>query len=469
MLTPIGLVVTAITAFSAVVIALRENIKRLNSVEKTHKSVLEDVAKLRNQAALATRAEAAAIKDKTLLLLQEGMAEAERERAFVQQQLRARETSVRTLTSMGSATAPALALGLEEDRAEAEKNLEIIDKGLRALGVVFKEVEQAGTGAFEEIAKTTEKAATAVSTVVDELQELRERLDPTIAATRAYDEGVKLLNAGLESGAIPTTKEYQRLLGLLGEEYLSTTGSAFNFAEVLETIKNEKFPGLLAATANAVASTEDLETAFSQFGFVSASAFEDAIINGEKFSDVLGGLEDDILRIITRLQILDPLARGIASGLGVLTGGANPSSGAGGIEGLVASGLGLALSFLGPGAPAGVTATNNPSVALATSTTSFRQGGVVGRAGSKVLRSPSVFAGAPSMQTGGVAGLRFNEVPTILHRGERVIPVGMDSGGPSEVTVNFHGVTDFESFRKNEAQMRGLLLDVQGVAQRRDR
>jgi hypothetical protein len=53
-----------------------------------------------------------------------------------------------------------------------------------------------------------------------------------------------------------------------------------------------------------------------------------AIPIGEKFSDILEGLEDDILRILTRTLITEPIAAGIRGGL------AGDESGAGGLEGI---------------------------------------------------------------------------------------------------------------------------------------
>jgi phage host-nuclease inhibitor protein Gam len=53
----------------------------------------------------------------------------------------------------------------------------------------------------------------------------------------------------------------------------------------------------------------------------------------------------------------------------------------------------------------------------------FHRGGTVGSSGVPQRNVPlSVFDGAPRYHSGGIAGLRLNEVPAILERGERVIP-----------------------------------------------
>lgn len=69
----------------------------------------------------------------------------------------------------------------------------------------------------------------------------------------------------------------------------------------------------------------------------------------------------------------------------------------------------------------------------------FHKGGAVGGSAPTRAVSPAVFAGAPRMHSGGVAGgLRAGEVPAILQRGEVVLPKNakMASGGSETITVN---------------------------------
>ena len=64
------------------------------------------------------------------------------------------------------------------------------------------------------------------------------------------------------------------------------------------------------------------------------------------------------------------------------------------------------------------------------------------------------FAGAPRMHSGGFAGLRPDEVPAILQKGERVLSrretAGYGAGG--NVTVNIQ-TRDAESFRQSRTQV----------------
>lgn len=66
----------------------------------------------------------------------------------------------------------------------------------------------------------------------------------------------------------------------------------------------------------------------------------------------------------------------------------------------------------------------------------FHKGGVVGQGGTTRRVDPALFFNAPRYHTGGIAGLRPNEVPAILERGEMVIPKGaVGRGGGGNVSV----------------------------------
>lgn len=63
------------------------------------------------------------------------------------------------------------------------------------------------------------------------------------------------------------------------------------------------------------------EQAARQLGLVFQSAFEDAVVNGEKLRDVLQGLLQDIARIILRKAVTEPIAGAISGIFGQLFGG----------------------------------------------------------------------------------------------------------------------------------------------------
>lgn len=59
-----------------------------------------------------------------------------------------------------------------------------------------------------------------------------------------------------------------------------------------------------------------------ELGLTFESAFEDAIVSGKKFSDVLKGLAQDILRIVARKAITEPLGNAVGNWAGSLFGSA---------------------------------------------------------------------------------------------------------------------------------------------------
>ena len=88
----------------------------------------------------------------------------------------------------------------------------------------------------------------------------------------------------------------------------------------------------------------------------------------------------------------------------------------------------------------------------------LHSGGTVGMAGSRRMVPAMAFANAPRMHSGGWAGLKPDEVPAILQRGERVLSRREAAGyGPGQATAPTVNVTimsrDAESFRQSRTQV----------------
>lgn len=111
------------------------------------------------------------------------------------------------------------------------------------------------------------------------------------------------------------------------------------------------------------------------------------------------------------------------------------------ILGPLASLLGGALGNLGGGLFAGV----------------FHEGGLVGMSGPGRMVPALAFAGAPRLHSGGWAGLRADEVPAILQRGERVLSrreAAAWARGAAAPAVNVTIMArDAESFRQSQTQV----------------
>lgn len=97
----------------------------------------------------------------------------------------------------------------------------------------------------------------------------------------------------------------------------------------------------------------------------------------------------------------------------------------------------------------------------------FHKGGIVGQGGMGRQVPALAFANAPRFHNGGMPGLRANEVPAILQRGEGVIPKDQMQRSASGVPIVFNITTpDAESFRRSEGQITGMLARAVGRGQR---
>jgi hypothetical protein len=81
-------------------------------------------------------------------------------------------------------------------------------------------------------------------------------------------------------------------------------------------ISEEQYVEAVTARLNLVADkTKEIDSFARDMGLTFSSAFEDAIVEGKKFSEVLVGLEKDILRIVVRKSITEPIGGAIAGGI----------------------------------------------------------------------------------------------------------------------------------------------------------
>ncbi|MBW6496321.1 MAG: hypothetical protein K0B16_17560, partial [Burkholderiaceae bacterium] len=98
-------------------------------------------------------------------------------------------------------------------------------------------------------------------------------------------------------------------------------------------------------------------------------------------------------------------------------------------------------------------------------------GGVVGSPGPGRMVPALAFANAPRMHAGGFAGLRPDEVPAILQRGERVLSrreaAGFGQGQSSVPAVNVTiNARDADSFRQSRTQVAADIARAVSLGQR---
>jgi hypothetical protein len=101
----------------------------------------------------------------------------------------------------------------------------------------------------------------------------------------------------------------------------------------------------------------------------------------------------------------------------------------------------------------------------------LHSGGTVGGSGTRRMVPAMAFAGAPRMHSGGWAGLKPDEVPAILQRGERVLSrreaAGYGQGQSSAPAVNVTIMArDAESFRQSRTQVAADIARAVSAGQR---
>lgn len=113
----------------------------------------------------------------------------------------------------------------------------------------------------------------------------------------------------IEAGRIAVANEFERnqLLNAAARVDVANEEKRIN-EEIIQITERAALAEL--SRGNQVDKTK---STMQELGFVAASAFEDAIIQGNRFSDVLKGILQDIARIILRKNVSDPIAGAIGN------------------------------------------------------------------------------------------------------------------------------------------------------------
>lgn len=160
-----------------------------------------------------------------------------------------------------------------------------------------------GGGGLDSIATSASGASKEIDKLANSYQALYDKLRPLEAMQRQYaqDKSTLVEYALRENMA---AAELQQLLVDIENSYRNAESAAEVYG----------FTGV-AANKKVGDSARDL-------GFTFSSAFEDAVIQGDKLSDVLQGLLEDIQRIVMRKAITEPLGNAISQGVSSIDWGA---------------------------------------------------------------------------------------------------------------------------------------------------
>lgn len=205
-----------------------------------------------------------------------------------------------------------------DPEAEAKRYLESLKQQLQAtrdLSVEEKLLADIQAGRLGKVSAEQLKSLQDTARQIDDAKAFieiekefeRARMDTARATARAREEQEQLLQSLLDATPTAQLDRQRSEMQLLAKAFEEGRITAEQFSEAASTRLGNVAEKQKEANDNAKA-----------FGDIMGSAFEDAIIEGKKFSDVLKGLAQDILKVFLRRQVTEPLAQAASGALGGL-------------------------------------------------------------------------------------------------------------------------------------------------------
>lgn len=328
-------------------------------------------------------------------------------------------------------------------KSASAENSATANKIRELAGALFDEVRSR-----ELATEATERATQVAEKERQQREEASKRARELISARNQISAGIQneirdnktLLAALGKSG-----EEYERqkilleIINAFRREGVPLVGQEIDRArELAETLRTQRDQLREAEDAS-----RDFRDAMHDAGSAIGTAFEDALISGGNFRDLLRGLEDDLLRIGTRLLVTKPLEKAV--------GGMIASAGG---ESDIMSLIGTGMSFFGGGG--GTFGASAGSLGVDQSLGFLEKGGIYGPNGHVPLRTYASggIANSPQMAVFGEGSRPEAFVP--LPDGRR-IPVQMSGGAQQQSpTANVSVVvnaTDAPSFLHSRSQI----------------
>lgn len=205
----------------------------------------------------------------------------------------------------------------EGQQAELQAVARQIDQA-RAAKALFEEEARAKQAAFELSQRRGEAAIQEADALVLSNQQLRDE----IAAIGLNAEERAKLEQQILSTAIARKEEAL----VMAQNAGATDAEITALRRQIELLKERRdLLGKKGAAEGVAEAAKEADEFAKSLGMTFSSAFEDAIVSGNSLRDVLKGLEQDILRIITRKLVTEPLA----NALGNMLSGSKGSGGGG--------------------------------------------------------------------------------------------------------------------------------------------
>jgi hypothetical protein len=159
------------------------------------------------------------------------------------------------------------------------------------------DAEKKSTATDKEVAASKEKVFDALRKEDAELNAIAESTRQMLDPSRQYMQQIEQINEALRANKLTTEEAAEAIAKLKAE---ATDASLNDFFKEIDAKQAENNRAIEEKAERAKDAARELNMTFS-------SAFEDAIVNGEKFSSVLDGLGKDLLRLALRKNITEPL------------------------------------------------------------------------------------------------------------------------------------------------------------------
>lgn len=300
-------------------------------------------------------------------------------------------------------------------------------------GTVLSEAEKQNITEITTNLYQRKAAEDAITQAKKDQEEAEKRIN---LLTQLRRDILQQMQTALEAGNTEVYVKLQGDLALLDEKLKAALESQLKLAQAMSD------PVAAAAAAANIQMQIDALGKLNQKAILTefnvGKLFGDNLIAGadaflakiRETGDVFGSLEDafrqfasDFLLQLAQMILKQAIMNGLLLIANILTGGAPAASGGGGMGGI--------LSAFGVGVQ--------------------HNGGVTGTGNMQRSVSPAWFTNATRYHSGGVAGLKPNEVPTILEKGEEVLPANdprhvNNGGGQGSTEVKIVNAIDAGSF-----------------------
>lgn len=185
-------------------------------------------------------------------------------------------------------------------------------------------------------------AAQAVDAAKEQLRvqkELDALVDGVVKKTAQADqEKSRFFKNLFESTPTAQLEKQRQTIQMITDEYEKGTEGLFQLPAGSEEAIAKYGEVVNTYLGNVTDKQKEANENAQMFGQIASSAFEDAVLEGKKFSDVLKGLAQDLLRLVLRKKVTEPLAQAAGnflSGLFSFDGGGWTGDGprSGGVDG----------------------------------------------------------------------------------------------------------------------------------------